>query len=151
MAAPSKIQDEQEVIRWFREGRTYRWMCEEYERKYNISMTQSAFSNFRRRRGLDRRITRDDELIPWEVMQEHRWAYPLMMLRFEARRRTGAPISETDERRLDAWLLELKDLHGVVLYDPDTPDGFYIVAREEGDDDIIRRPRTGLTRRHRAD
>lgn len=59
-----KIQDESEVIRWFEEGRTYQWMIEEYRRKYDIETVVSMWGNFRRRRGLDRRIVRDDDLIP---------------------------------------------------------------------------------------
>jgi hypothetical protein len=72
----SKIVDEGEIVRWYEEGRTYRWMCDEYRSKYSIDTVQSMFGNFRKRRGLERRITRDDDLIPWHVMKDHRWAYP---------------------------------------------------------------------------
>jgi hypothetical protein len=61
------------------------------------------------------------------------------------------PLNQTDETRLDSWLREVKELGAVVLYDPDTPDGFYLVPRQERDTDIVRRPQTGLTKRRRAD
>ena len=48
-----KIQNEQEVIRWFDEGRTYQWMTDEYKRKYGIDVALSMWGNFRRRRGLE--------------------------------------------------------------------------------------------------
>ena len=67
-----KIQDEGEVRRWFAEGRTYRWMCDEYLRKYNIETVQSMWGNIRRKWGLPRRITRDDDLIPWLILEKHR-------------------------------------------------------------------------------
>ena len=146
-----KIQDEQEVIRWFQEGRTYEWMTEQYEKKYGIKTVASMWGNFRRRRGLDRRIVRDDDLIPWFVKEEHRWAYPLAMLRAEARRRAGKELTEVDKGRLDSWLAMLKEENAVVHYDPDTEEGFFYVPRREEDDDLIHRPKRKTTPRPNAD
>ncbi|WP_436739913.1 hypothetical protein [Streptomyces sp. BBFR102] len=146
-----KIQDESEVVRWFEEGRTYAWMIAEYKRKYNIDTVPSMWGNFRRRRGLDRRIVRDDELIPWFVKEEHRWAYPLAMLRAEARRRAGKELTETDTSRLGNWLEMLEEENAVVHYDPDTDEGFFYIPREPEDDDLIRRPNRKTTPRPNAD
>ncbi|MFE1842025.1 hypothetical protein [Streptomyces sp. NPDC059515] len=146
-----KIQDEQEVIRWFEEGWTYAEMTEEYLRKYNIEMKPSAWGNFRYRKGLDRRIARDDELIPWAVKKEHRSLYPLMMLRLEGRKRAGLPNDEDKAKRLESWRQMLEEENAVVHYDPDTEDGFFYVPREDGDDDIIRRPEKVTTQRRNAD
>ncbi|UZJ23730.1 hypothetical protein RHODO2019_10985 [Rhodococcus antarcticus] len=141
----SKIVNEQEVVRWFEEGRTYRWMVEEYRRKYDIETVVSMWSNFRRRRGLDVRIIRDVALIPWAVKAEHRWLYPVQMLRHEGRRRAGAELREADDVRLDAWIANLAKENLVVHYDPDTEEGFFYIPREARDTDIIREPkvRTG--------
>lgn len=137
----SKIVNEQEVIRWFEEGRSYNWMVEEYEKKYNLQVTPSMFGNFRMRRGLDRRISRDETLIPWEVKREHRWHYPLAMLRVEARRREGRELRETDAQRLANWKQSLAEQDLVVHYDPDTEEGFFYVPRRQGiDTDLIRVP-----------
>jgi hypothetical protein len=59
--AASTIQDEDEVIRWFSEGRTYAWMSEEYERRYNITTAASVWADFRRRKGPSRRVVPDTE------------------------------------------------------------------------------------------
>lgn len=148
----SKIQDEAEVIRWFEEGRTCAWMVEEYRRKYNIETVPSLWGNFRRRRGLQRRIVRDDVLIPWFVKREHRWAYAVMMLRTEARRRAGKPLTGDMEHQLDVWLDNLKADDAVVHYDPDTEEGFFYVPRRPGvDTDIIRKPERVTTQRKAAD
>lgn len=147
----SKIVNEQEVIRWFEEGRTYDWMSQQYLEKYNIETVPSLWGNFRRRRGLARRITRNDELIPWFVKEEHRWAYPLAMLRVEARRREGRELRETDRTRLDSWLLMLEEQKAVVHYDPDTEEGFFYVPRTKADQDIIRAPKAKTTLRKNAD
>ncbi|WJN63045.1 immunity repressor [Streptomyces phage phiScoe3] len=138
-----KIVDEGEVIRWFEEGRTYHWMVDEYRRKYNIETVPSLWGNFRRRRGLQRRITRNDELIPWQVKPEHRWLYPIGMLRVEARRREKGEeaLSELERTRLGSWLKMLADENAVVHYDPDTEEGFFYIPRGEGDDDLVHKPK----------
>lgn len=147
----SKVQNEQEIQRWFEEGKTYAWMAEEYGRKYNIQIAPTAFANLRRRRGWDRRITRDDELIPWAVKDEHRWAYPVVMLRVEARRRAGRPLREQDAVRIDPWKAELVQRGVVVHYDPETEDGFfYVPARPGVDLDLIREPDARAARGNRA-
>lgn len=148
----SKIQDEAEVVRWIEDGKTYQWMAQEYERKYNIEATPTMFSNFRARRGLSRRITRNDELIPWEVKREHRWSYPLAMLRKEARRRAGKPLTDGDAARLASWKAHLLEEGAVVHYEPETEEGWFLVPRRMGTDtDLIRRPTTGLTQRKAID
>ncbi|GAB3213584.1 hypothetical protein ACQEU5_19900 [Marinactinospora thermotolerans] len=146
-----KIVDEQEVIRWFEEGRTYAWMVAEYKRKYNIETVPSLWGNFRRRRGLERRIVRDDDLIPWHVLPEHRWSYPVAMLRVEARRRAGAKISKDEAKRLENWKAFLEEEDAVIHYDPETKDGFHYIPRQPGDDDLIHRPSRKTTPRPRAD
>jgi hypothetical protein len=146
-----KIQDEGEVIRWFEEGRTYHWMVDEYKRKYNIETVPSLWGNFRRRRGLDRRIVRNDDLIPWHVKPEHRWLYPVAMLRIEARSRAGAPLNDDEKKRLASWKQMLSDNNAVVHYDPDTDEGFFYVPRSQGDDDLIHKPKVKTTPRPAAD
>lgn len=146
-----KIQDEREVIRWFEEGRTYQWMIDKYKEKYGIDTVPSMWGNFRRRRGLDRRIVRDDDLIPWFVKEEHRWAYPLVMLRTEARRRAGHPVTKPDQSRLATWKQMLEEENAVVHYDPDTEEGFFYVPRQPEDDDLIHRPAKKTTARPNTD
>lgn len=147
----SKIQNEQEVLKWFEQGRTYAWMVEEYRRKYNIETTISMWGNFRRRHGLERRLAWDDQLIPWVVELQHRYDYPILMLRKEARRRAGFPLPEGSDREVDAWLAGMKRDGTVLHYDPDTEQGWFYVPRREGvDKDIIREPDSRVTARRRA-
>lgn len=148
----SKIVNEQEVIKWFDEGRTYAWMQEQYQEKYGIETRLSMWGNFRRRHGLARRIARNDDLIPWEVKPEHRWDYPIMTLRKEARQREGLELSEEDQRALVAWKAGMERDGSVLHYDPDTEQGWFYVPRREGVDlDLIREPEHKTTRRHRYD
>lgn len=149
----SKIVDEAEVLRWFEEGKTYAEMSEIYREKYNIETVPSLWGNYRRRKGLARRINRDDELIPWEVKREHRWRYPLAMLRAEARRREGMELPERQGKRLDTWLEQMREADAVVHYEPDTEEGFFAVPRRPGiDTDLIRRIESqAVLGRRRAD
>lgn len=148
MAAPSKIQDEAEVVRWIEEGQTYRWMQEQYLKKYDLEVSITMFSNFRRRRGLEPRYVRDDELIPWKVEPEHRFAYPLQMLRAEARRRAGHEASDLERETLEGFKRTLERENAVVHYEPSTEQGFFLVERRiDIDHDMIRVParKTGRT------
>ncbi|MGW1558301.1 hypothetical protein ACWCQ1_17525 [Streptomyces sp. NPDC002144] len=137
----SKIVDEEEVKRWFEEGQTYEWMQTQYREKYNIETSVPMWSAYRRRRGLERRNLRDDQLLPWKIKDEHRHQYPALMLRAEARRRAGKELTERDERRLASWKRMLDEDKLVVHYDGETEDGFFYVPREERDKDLIREPR----------
>lgn len=140
MPAPSKIVDEAEAIRWYEEGRTFQWMVDEYRRKYNVETTTSMWSNWRNRRGLEHRYVRDDELVPWSVLPEHKASYALAMLRVEAQRRAGIEMDPDKAKRLESWLTQLDEAGAVVYYDPETDEGFHYVERAKDDTDIIRKP-----------
>ncbi|MEU8621433.1 hypothetical protein [Streptomyces sp. NPDC048623] len=148
--AKKKIQNEEEVIQWFREGRSYQWMTDMYMEKYNIPMSSSSWGNFRYRKGLDRRIARDDDLIPWAMEEEHRQQYPVIMLRAEARRRAKLKLSDDKLKRLESWKEMLKERDAVVHYEPKL-DGFYYVPRQAGDGEFIRPPKAKTTKRRNAD
>lgn len=132
---------EDEVRRWFEAGKTYAWMAEEYLRKYNLEVSITMFANLRARRGWTRRIAETHNLIPWTVKPEHRFHRLIALLRYEERRRAGLPLQTRYARELDNWLASMKEANAVVHYDPDTDQGFFMIPREPGDDDLIRRPK----------
>ena len=144
----SKIVDEAEVLRWFADGKTYSEMSAIYRDKYNVEMSPTAWGNFRKRRGLVKRIAWDEGLIPWKVKTEHRLAYPIALLRLEARARAGYPLSEDSVSRLRSWRERLERDAKVVDYSPEQ--GFVYVDRRPEDDDIIRKPLAGAPARRRA-
>ena len=134
---------EAEVRRWYYQGETYAWMVLEYKRKYDLRVSPAIFSYRRSARGWERRQrTRDDELIPWAVKEEHRWHRHFVMLRLEARsRRFGVDtMRDRDVRDLAAFRDQLKAADVVVHYDPYTEAGFLLVPREPSDSDIVRQP-----------
>jgi hypothetical protein len=122
-------------------GTTYPQMIEFYRTKYNVETSVSMWSMFRKRKGLDRRVAWDNNLIPWNVKIEHNYKYQILMLRKEARRRAGFALSEKDTHKVDTWIANLKRDGLVVHYDPDTEQGwFYVPAREGIDTDLVRVP-----------
>lgn len=148
MAAPSKVQDTNEALRWLQEGRTYAWIVEEYQRKYGIQTTISMWAAIRRRHGIDTRIVRDDTLIPWAVNREHRHSHAVSMLRAEARKRAGKTLTPLMADMLAVWLRGIEADGTVVHYDPETEEGWWYVPRREGvDTDLIRVPERVTGRR----
>ncbi|MCP3755748.1 hypothetical protein ACFRJ1_16950 [Streptomyces sp. NPDC056773] len=150
MGRASKVKNHDEAKRWLAEGKSYAWMVQKYQEKYETETTPSYWAVYKNRAGLPLRIARDNDLIPWKVEQPHRWAYDLVMLRFEARRRAVEqgdtnlkPLSDYDETRLSSWKRGLAEANAVVYYDPTTEDGFFLVPREESDTDIVRAIRPG--------
>lgn len=114
---------------------------DEYLRRYGVQTSVSLWSVLRRRYGIEQRIVRDRELIPWQVDPEHRHRHAAAMLRAEARRRAGKQLAHVVAHRLDAWLGRLKRDGTVVHYDRATTSGWSYVPRREGIDlDLIRRP-----------
>lgn len=147
----TKIVDEEEVKRWFADGLTYEEMSRRYREQYHIEMTPTAWGNFRRRRGLQRRTFHDTDLIPWVVRPEHRYKYPLRMLRLEGRVRAGQPLRDEDVVRHRNFLSFLADNRYVVDYRPDDQPlaGFVYAPRRPTDADITRQPATAAVRRSR--
>jgi hypothetical protein len=134
---------EPEVRKWYDQGETYAWMVQEYKRKYDLSVSPAIFSYRRSARGWERRRrTRDDQLFPWAVKEEHRWHRHLVMLRLEARsRRFGIDtMRERDVRDLALFRERLQAADVVIHYDPNSEQGFLLVPREPRDSDIVRQP-----------
>ena len=152
MPRPTKIVNHQEAVTWFEEGHTYQWMIDEYRRKYGVETGLSFWGSFRARYGLPRRIERDHDLIPWHIKEQHRWGYPVAMLRAEVRRRKGTALDEQTARKLKGFLERLERDNLVVEYCPDTEDGWSLVPRREGiDRDLIHEPERKTTVRRRQD
>lgn len=144
----SKVQDRDELLRWFGEGRTYKWMQEQYLDKYNIEISASTLSDFRRREGLPSRIVRDPDLIPWKLETQHRFSHEAALLRALAREREGHPVKGRLKTSLDNWLARMEADGTVLDYDPEQ--GFHYVKRRKSDRDVIRSPRR-VTARPRLD
>lgn len=142
MPYPSKIVDRAEVERWIREGRTYRWMKDEYRKKYNIEISRTAFSNIRAQQGLPPRQSPSlERIIPWEVKPEHRSRGFDLHLHTAARLEDGMKVTKVNLSAFESWWAAMQENDWVVAYDPHTEDGFYPAPRRPGVDlGYIREP-----------
>lgn len=135
----TKIRDRHEAEQWVREGRTYDWCRFMYRQKYQVETSRSMWEKIRRQLKLDPRIVRNQALIPWPIMEQHKNAYVLDMLRTEARLRAGAPISMRRLTAVYGFKRRLRIEGKVINYDP--ANGFSKVGPRPGIDlDLIFEP-----------
>ena len=136
-----RVESEEEVVRWYNDGRTFRWMAEEHERKYGRKPSVAAFQSVIRRRGLPPRSLRENPLIPWRVRREHQRKWTHTQLRNENRRRNGLHVNSSALTDLERWKIALDKAGAVVDYRRDTEEGYFLVPRRDGiDKDLIREP-----------
>lgn len=79
-------------------------------------------------------------MLPWHVLDVHKYHTQARLLRLEGRRRKGGKLNDKELQWLTTWRRELEAHNAVVLYDPETAEGFHWVTRTTADDDIVRRP-----------
>lgn len=142
---PAKLIPDNEVEQLIRQGKTDREIVEYLENNQGLVVTEGALRVWRYRRGLEPRRARYNDLIPWRVKLNHTHLYVPKLLRFEARRRQGLELNPRDAARLEKFKQNLAEAFdgrgGVVHYDPETDQGWWIVERRPGvDTDIIRNP-----------
>lgn len=136
MPAERILPDVHELKRLLDSGMTQQDIADKVFRETGVRVTRAAVSAALARAGLSSYRKRHSELIPWRVRVEHNKEYPVRMLRLEARRRKGEPVSPEEERKLDAWLRLLRDNQAVVFYHPKV--GFrYTDPRPDIDTDLI--------------
>lgn len=141
---PGKLIPDSEVDQLLRQGLTYREVAERLRRDFNIDVKPNSITAWRRRRGEDYRRPRHEDLLPWRVKSEHTYMYIPKLLRWESRLRAGEAVHPGDQRKVELFKQRLANAFpngGVVHYDPDTDQGWWIVERRPGiDNDIIRNP-----------
>lgn len=134
--APGKT----ELERYLRRGMTQAQIVAAWEDKTGVRVSRSTIGMAIKRYGLHSATERPRhaELLPWHVRDEHRNHIEARMLRLEARRRKGLPLTEGDLHWVNEWREKLEERNAVVAYDPDWPEGFFWTDRLPTDTDIIR-------------
>lgn len=151
MPAERKLPSDTRLQAWVDAGFTHEQIAEKVnqqnlaelspdKRKFYQPIGRSAVSAALSRAGLTNPV-RYKESIPWRVKLEHSRSVDLWMLRVAHRMKYGGKWSEDEERRFKSWKKnQMQDGNAVLIYIPDSPEGFYRVYREEGDDEFIRPP-----------
>lgn len=127
-----------DLERMLRRGLTQHQIVDAWEKETGVRVSRSTIGMAIKRYGLQSSTERPrhDDLLPWHVVGEHRNHLEARMLRLEARRRKGLPLSEADLQWVNNWRAELEAKNAVVGYDPAV--GFVWLPREPTDSDIIR-------------
>lgn len=123
-------------------GYTQKRMVEAWEEESGVRVSRSAIAMAMNRHGVEAAKPRPryDEMLPWHVLDEHKYNTQARLLRLEGRRRKGGKLTPRELQWLTTWRRELEAHNAVVMYDPETAEGFHWVERLATDDDVIRRP-----------
>jgi len=112
------------------QGLTHEQIAEIITRESGRPISRSTVSAALHRAGRTTPAKKYAEEIPWTVRQEHQTHYAARMLRLLGRRRAGITNSAEADQRLDSWLKGVEEAGAVVVYVPDTPEGFYYIVGE---------------------
>lgn len=125
---------------------THKQIADRISRDTGFPVGRSTVSAALHRAGEAESAKKYVDEIPWRVKEEHQTHYAPRMLRLLGRRRAGLVNSTEMDQRLDAWLAQLQDAGAVVVYFPQTDDGFFYVAGEPDMDGIpVKREASLLT------
>lgn len=121
--APDKTQ----LGRYLAEGLTQQQIVDAWEADSGVRVSRSTIAMAIDRYNLRSAHSRPRyfEMIPWEVKTEHAHHNDARMLRLEARRRQGGNLTEKEARILTAWRVLLDERNAVILYDPQTEQGWW--------------------------
>ena len=141
MAAPRLVPSDSMLQKYVERGLTHQQIADLITKETGVPIARSTVSAALSRAGLTDRV-RYDEVIPWKPIKAiHNRHYALAMLRLEARRQGGLTLTEEQAKRLESWKAKLEEENALVVYLPDTEDGFYYVKRKPSEkDSLIRYP-----------
>lgn len=142
MPKPRKLPSESILRKWVEvEGLSHGEIVERIREETGQEVSRSSVSAALSRAGFTHRVRYDDE-IPWpRISVDHNTAFPLFMLRTQARINRGLPVKPRDAERLEEWKKELAEKKLVVHYEPRSPQGFfYCEARPGVDTGLVRVP-----------
>lgn len=118
------------------QGMTHQQIADLITRETGQPVGRSTVSAALHRAGESQLAKKYPEEIPWIVREEHQTHYAPRMLRLLGRRRKGIQNSAEMDARLDSWLRQLSDAGAVVVYDPDTEDGFFYIQGKPDENGI---------------
>lgn len=109
------------------QGMTHQEIADLVSRETGYPVSRSSVSAALHRAGNSQRAKKYTDELPWTVKEEHQTHYAARMLRLLGRRRKKIANSAEQDARLDSWLNQLAEAGAVVVYVPDTEDGFFYV------------------------
>lgn len=122
-------------------GLTQKQMVDAWELESGIRVSRSAIAMAMARQDVEAAKPRPryEDMLPWHVLDVHKYNSHARLLRLEGRRRKGNKLNDRELQWLTTWRRELEAHDAVIMYDPATDEGFHWVTRTAADTDIIRR------------
>ena len=125
--------------------RSQGWRLKDIAETYEV--TEAAVWKALERAGLTTPQKTVQDIIPWDVAEQHKATAIMERFRSIVKQQKGAELRSEEERQLNRWLHDLTANNVVVDYHPAAPPnaasrkgGFYYTERKPEDDWIIRRP-----------
>jgi hypothetical protein len=132
-------------------GMNYQEIADWIEKHEGVRVSRMSIASAFSRAGRATPRPRYEKHLPWKVKAEHGQHYAAKMLRLMGRRDSGMTLSPEHEKRLDSWLDQLRETHSVVVYAPETDEGFHYVDGDFNADGIpLYSPRPILPKQKRA-
>jgi len=132
MPAKRYLPSDSTLVEWAK-TMTHQQIADRIYEETGYKVARSTVSAALSRAGETNRI-RYEDTIPWKrIKVEHNHHYAISMLRLLSRRNAGQSLTDAQNNRLDSWLDRLRDEDAVVVYLPDTDEGFFYVRREKTD------------------
>jgi hypothetical protein len=137
------VPDPTQMRRYLDKGLTQSQIVEQWEKDSGTRASRSAIGMAISRYGMKSSRPRERymDMIPWKLNPEHMHHPEARLLRLEGRVRRGLGLTDSELTWLRNWRRELDDKNAVIVYRPETDQGFWWVDRTDEDDDIIRRPK----------
>ena len=128
---PRRVMPDKGTLRWLLErGFSHQQIAEWVEEKTGYPVSIGTVASAVSRANLSEQQNRYEHHLPWRVSKQHAMAYPARMLRLMGRRSAGLKLTEEETERLESWLRKLEEDEAVVVYVPDTEQGFYYIQAE---------------------
>ncbi len=126
------------------QGLTHEQIARVLSRETGYTISRSSVSAALHRANETARAKRYPQELPWTVREEHQTHYAARMLRLLGRRRAGIQNSQEADKRLDSWLRQLSEAKAVVVYVPDTEEGFHYTEGKPNEHGIPIREELGV-------
>lgn len=131
----NKIWNKQNLEQWLNDGLTRQQIVDKVaELSGRPKMSLPSVSMAASRWGIPMRRARYEKTLPWRVVGGHGMAKEAVRLRTLGKLLAGGNPPDKDRRQLDQWIELLRNEGSpVIVYYPDSPDGFYPVYRDKID------------------
>lgn len=144
--AESGLPPKSVLQQWYGEGLSYADMARRHNAATGENRTRQAFYMACSRYGISEPQNLDHKaVLPPNMRPEHSKLYDTQMIRQWDARRQGKTYGAREDQKINGWLAHLNDAKVVLLYKPNTQQGWWPVPRKPSDEKDYPMRRTWVT------